>query len=223
MSHEVEHWRQAHERVCALVTDAGEEAMGRRVPATPDWTGRDLLAHVVGLGADVLAGNEPDDHDPRWTQAQVDARSGRSTADLVTEWRDLAPDLCRWMGEHGTRPLNDVVIHEQDLRGGLGVPGGRDSGGLAVVRERMLGRFARSVEGLDPVLLDGGGWRWVSRGVPEDAVTVLRAPAFDLFRALTSRRTAEQLRGWTLRGDVAPYLPAFAGLGDLPLEPLSGE
>lgn len=29
-----------------------------------------------------------------------------------------------------------------------------------------------------------------------------------------------QLRAWTEAGDVTPYLDAFAGLGDLPEEPL---
>ncbi len=50
--------------------------------------------------------------------------------------------------------------------------------------------------------------------------TRLEASGFDLARAVASRRTADQLAAWTVHGDVAPYLPAFAGLGDLPGEPL---
>ena len=45
---------------------------------------------------------------------------------------------------------------------------------------------------------------------------VLRAPTFDLTRALVTRRSAAQLRSWTVRGDVTPYLDAFAMLGPLP-------
>lgn len=45
---------------------------------------------------------------------------------------------------------------------------------------------------------------------------VLEASAYDLFRALVSRRSAAQLRSWVVQGDVEPYLPLFAGLGDLP-------
>ena len=52
-----------------------------------------------------------------------------------------------WMREHGSRPLNDVVIHEQDLRGAVGVVGGRDSDGLRIVRDRMAARFAAAVDG----------------------------------------------------------------------------
>jgi hypothetical protein len=42
------------------------------------------------------------------------------------------------------------------------------------------------------------------------------ASDFDLTRALMTRRSAAQLRAWTRRGDIEPYLPAFATLGDLP-------
>ena len=55
----------------------------------------------------------------------------------------------------------------------------------------------------------------------EDAATVLRAPDFDLARALVTRRSAAQLRAWTVRGDVGPYLDAFAMLGPLPSNDLT--
>jgi hypothetical protein len=50
----------------------------------------------------------------------------------------------------------------------------------------------------------------------DDAAVVLRAPTFDLTRALVTRRSAAQLKSWTVRGDVGPYLDAFAMLGPLP-------
>lgn len=213
-------WRAAFERVCTLVERLDADALAATVPACPDWAVRDLLSHMVGLGADVLAGDEPDDHNSAWTQRQVEARRDRSAADLLAEWRGLADPLMAWMREHGSRPLNDVVIHEQDLRGAVGVVGGRDSDGLRIVRDRMAGRFAAGVGELPPVALVSGEWTWCSQGEVGDAVVVVEADAFDLARALTSRRTADQLRSWTRRGDVAPYLDAFARLGPLPTAPL---
>ena len=213
-------WRAAFERVCTLVERLDADALAATVPACPDWAVRDLLSHMVGLGADVLAGDEPDDHNSAWTQRQVEARRDRSAADLLAEWRGLADPLMAWMREHGSRPLNDVVIHEQDLRGAVGVVGGRDSDGLRIVRDRMAGRFAAGVGDLQPVALVSGEWTWSSQGEVGDAVVVVEADAFDLARALTSRRTADQLRSWTRRGDVAPYLDAFARLGPLPTAPL---
>jgi hypothetical protein len=112
-----------------------------------------------------------------------------------------------------------VIIHEQDLRGALHEPGAQDTAGLRAIRDRFLaGRFAPRLEGLAPIALVGDhGWTWVSDGgSPDTAAVVLRAPEFDLARALMTRRSANQLRGWTERGDIEPYLQAFALLGDLP-------
>ena len=213
-------WREAFERVCTLVERLDADALAATVPACPDWAVRDLLSHMVGLGADVLAGDEPDDHNSAWTQRQVEARRDRPAADLLAEWRGLADQLMAWMQAHGSRPLNDVVIHEQDLRGAVGVVGGRDSDGLRIVRDRMAVRFASALDDQPPIALVSGEWAWCSQGEVGDAVVVVEAAAFDLARALTSRRTADQLRSWTRRGDVAPYLDAFAMLGPLPTAPL---
>ncbi|GAA1900103.1 maleylpyruvate isomerase family mycothiol-dependent enzyme [Lapillicoccus jejuensis] len=229
MSDEVALWQETQARVGGLVRAVEQEdpaALRRPVPACPDWSGRDLLAHMVGLGADVLAGDEPDDHNPSWTQAQVDARAGRDGAALVDEWDDLAPRLADWMRAHGTRPLGDVVIHEQDLRGALGRPGGRDSGGFAAIRDRMTGRLATrwAEHGGGRTLglvADDDGWTWCSADVdPSGADVVLRASGFDLGRAVVARRTATQLRGWVVCGELGDGVQAFAVLGPLPEQPL---
>ena len=213
-------WRDAYDRVCALVERLDVAELEVPVPACPEWTTRDLLAHMVGLGVDVLAGDEPDDHNSAWTQRQVEARRDRSAADLLAEWRGFADDLMAWMREHGSRPLNDVVIHEQDLRGAVGATGGRDSAGMWIVRNRMADRFSARLDALPPIALVSQEWTWCSRGEVSGAAVVLEADAFDLARALTSRRTADQLRAWARRGDVTAYLDAFAALGPLPAVPL---
>lgn len=217
----IEEWSRAQQRVIALVRDLPPERAAVRVPACPDWTVRDLLAHMVGLGVDVVAGDEPDDHNATWTGKHVTERHDSDVAALVAEWQAVAEPLRAWMRENGVRPLGDVIIHEQDLRGALDVPGGQDTPGLHAIRDRFTGRFADAVAGLPPIALVGEQWTWTSRG-PADAHSVdgapvvLRAPDFDLARALVTRRSAAQLRAWTVRGDVGPYLDAFAMLGALP-------
>ena len=212
----VEEWSRAQQRVIDLVADLPPERAELRVPACPDWTVRDLLSHMVGLGVDVVAGDEPDDHNETWTGRQVQTRRGHDVAALVAEWQAVAGPLRDWMRANNVRPLGDVIIHEQDLRGALGVPGGQDSDGVRAIRERFVGRFAPRVADLPPIALVGDTWTWVSRGSVEEAEVVLRASDFDLARALVTRRSANQLRSWTVRGDVTPYLDAFAMLGPLP-------
>jgi uncharacterized protein (TIGR03083 family) len=216
----IEEWSQAQERVIALVTGLSPEAAEVSVPACPDWTVRDLLAHMVGLGADVVAGDEPDDHNAAWTARQVARRRGRGVGELVEEWRSVADPLREWMRGHGIRPLFDVTIHEQDLRGALGVPGAQDTPAMAAVRDRYVARLAGRLAGLPPICLVGDAWRWDSQPGAEAAV-VLRAPDPELTRALLARRSANQLRAWTIRGDVGPYLEAFTALGPLPDRDLS--
>ena len=217
----VEEWGQAQQRVIDLVGDLPPERAATPVPACPDWTVRDLLAHMVGLGVDVVAGDEPDDHNSTWTGKHVTERQDRDVAALVAEWEAVAEPLRAWMRSNNVRPLGDVIIHEQDLRGALAAPGAQDTPGLTAIRERFVGRFAGRVADLPPVALVGDRWTWASRGAADDAAVVLRAPDFDLARALVTRRSAAQLRGWTVRGDVTPYLEAFAMLGPLPAADLT--
>ena len=199
-----------------LVAPLTAEQAAVRVPACPDWTVRDLFSHMVGLGADVVAGDEPDDHNAVWTEKQVATRRDHDIAALVTEWEGLSGPLREWMREHGTRPLSDVIIHEQDLRGALGVPGGKDSGGVRAVRDRFLpaSRPGSPTSRRSRWSATGSGGR--PTGAPDDAAVVVRASEFDLARALVTRRSERQLRSWTTRGDVGPYLDGFALLGALP-------
>lgn len=218
----IEEWARAQERVIDLMSGLSPEQVATHVPACPDWTVRDLFSHMVGLGADVVAGNEPDDHPEDWTARQVDDRREHDVATLVDEWRALNGPLREWMAEHGVRPLGDVIIHEQDLRGAVGVPGARDTPGLAAIRDRFTGRFDAAVADRAPIALLGPGWQWVSRdAAPDDAAVVLRAPDFEFARALMTRRSADQLRSWTVQGDVEPYLDGFALLGPLPSSDLT--
>lgn len=209
-------WRSAQSRVTALLTGVSAEEAERRVPACPDWTVRDLLSHMVGLDADVIAGDEPDDHNSTWTQRQVDERRDRSVTELLQEWQGLVEPLTDWMQRFTTRPLGDVVIHEQDLRGALGASGAHGTDGLRALRDRMVGRLGDNVAHLPPLALEGGTWQWCSSGSGQDAAVVLRASEFALTRAVMSRRSAAQLRSWVVRGDIEPYLSGFENLGPLP-------
>lgn len=214
-------WTAAQDRVCALVEGLGPDQAELPVPACPAWTVRQLLSHMVGLGADVVRDDEPGDHNERWTQRQVDARDAVQVRELVAEWRALTVPLQDWMRANTTRPLGDVVIHEQDLRGALGVPGAKHTDGLRALRDRMADGFAGRVADLPPIALVGEDWAWCSTGDPGEAAVRVEAPDFELTRALMSRRSADQLRGWTTNGDIEPYLEAFCGLGPLPEADLS--
>jgi uncharacterized protein (TIGR03083 family) len=221
-------WTEAQERVIALVEGLEADTAGRHVPATPDWTVHDLLAHMVGLGVDVVRGDEPDDHNSAWTQRQVDERASADVAAIVAEWRGVTEPLRQWMRDNGPRPLGDVIIHEQDLRGALGRPGAQDTAAFAAIRDRMAARVHAGVTqaGLPPLELAGPTWTVVlgggdgtdtgKNGGDAAAAARLETSDFDLARALMSRRSADQVRSWVVRGDVEPYLDLIGALGPLP-------
>ena len=118
-------WTRAQRRVIEVVEGLSAEQAEVRVPACPDWRVRDLFAHMVGLGVDVVDGDEPDDHNAAWTERQVRQRRDHDLAALIAEWESVAEPLREWMRANGIRPLGDVIIHEQDLRGALGRPAAR--------------------------------------------------------------------------------------------------
>ncbi len=217
----IEQWTQAQDRVIDLVADLDAAAADKVVPACPDWTVQQLLSHMIGLDADVLAGDEPDDHNNDWTQGQVDRRAGRSIAELLDEWRSLRTPLVEWMKQNTTRPLGDIIIHEQDLRGALGRSGGQQTPALTAIRDQFVQKFSDAVDALEPIALVGDSWTWTSSGGLDDAEVVVAATDFNLARSLVSRRSEKQLRSWTTRGDIASYLDSFATLGPLPDDDLT--
>jgi len=66
-------YRDTRLRITEVVTAPGVDA-AMRVPATPEWTVKDVVAHLAGVCADILAGNLEGLTTEPWTAAQVEAR-----------------------------------------------------------------------------------------------------------------------------------------------------
>ncbi|WP_139977286.1 maleylpyruvate isomerase N-terminal domain-containing protein [Nocardioides litoris] len=209
----VTEWQAAYDRVRDLAREKGEAGLDVKVPATPDWTARQLLAHMVGVGHDAQAGQMPEQPDDDWTRGHVEQRRDLSVDQVLDAWAEDRISIEATVADD-PGPLADLVIHEQDLRGAVGEPGARDTPGLALVRDVAAGQLAEAVRGRDPLRLESNGWTWQSHD--GDPGLVLRAEEYDLFRAITSRRTEDELRSYVAAGDLDPYLDAFAGMGPLP-------
>ncbi|GAB2471898.1 maleylpyruvate isomerase family mycothiol-dependent enzyme [Jatrophihabitans fulvus] len=208
----IDEWTASQQRVIELVEALSPDDAERIVPSCPDWTVRQLLSHMIGLDADVLAGNEPDDHNETWTAAQVEARAGDDIATLLDEWRAMTEPMQRWMAENNPRPMGDCVIHEQDLRGALDRPGARDTPAQRMLFETVAGIVFDKITAkeLEPPRLQGDTYEFG----PEGADVVVRGSDFDLMRLVISRRSADQLRAMA-EGDIEPYVDCFGGFGPL--------
>lgn len=188
----VEAYQDLRSRMISLwrttVSSSGATAGERPVPHCPAWTVRDVAAHMVGVGEDILAGRMEGVTTEAWTQAQVDRHRDETLAQLAEAWvaSTVAFDAVL---PHIPSPVNsqlvmDAVTHEHDLRHALGVPGARDS--LAV--KVAVGWLLDMAEGRSP----GLGEVLHASGLAE----------FDLLRVLTGRRSAAQMTSLGLDADL---------------------
>jgi uncharacterized protein (TIGR03083 family) len=218
-------------------------ALAAQVPACPAWTVRDVLAHVTGVAADApvgayYSGSADAWTDIRlaaardeWTAGQVQSRRDQPVEALLAEWISSAARLEPMLagtvspppGSPGwllSGPVADLAVHLHDVRGALRRPGDRDAPvtGLGLrIYARWLGRRLDHAD--RPALrLRASGREWVEgSGRPAAA---LAGEAFELFRALSGRRSLDQVRALAWDGDPEPYLDLIAPY-PMPASPLA--
>ena len=192
-------------RISALVADLDEQRANTIVPCCPEWTVKDVVAHVTGICGDMLAGNLDGLATDPWTAAQVAARRHRPVAEIVAEWGELGPQVEAMIPAVPIEParmlVGDLATHEHDVRGALSAPGARDSDAVAIGISFIVPNFlaAGAGQGLPPLRVQADDSEWVTDGSrPETSVS---ADRFELLRAMTGRRSPSQLRQLTWSGD----------------------
>lgn len=213
-------YADARARVIELVQGAPPSVLEERVPATPAWTGRQLLAHMVGIPSDVMAGRLDGVGSDAWGQRQVDEREGRSVDELVAEWQESAAAFDGMVagGPEGMVGAlgADAVQHELDLRAlvGGGIPDGCQSAVEAFLNF-MVGFLDRRVKKaeLGALRLRAGNQDWTV-GSGDVAATVSASPV-ELFRVVAGRRSEAQVRALDWEGDPGPYLGVLSAFGPL--------
>lgn len=205
------------ERISALVADLTDEQTATPVPACPGWTVHDVVAHLSGTVADILAGNMDGIGSPEWTAAQVEARRDTPMGEMLAGWAEGSPQF-----EDGLRAVGGMMAalavadawnHEQDLRGALGAPGGGDPAAEHTAIEGYAAAVGGgwATAGVAPLRVEAGDVT-ITSGDGEPGATVTGAP-YDLARALAGRRTEAQLRALTWEGDAEPYVATLAEMG----------
>lgn len=197
-------------RIVDLTAELDADRAASAVPACPQWTVHDVVAHVTGVVDDALAGRLDGVATDPWTAAQVDARRATPIADIVAEWNAKAPAfeaVLDPIGDAGRQAVADLVTHEHDVRAALGAPGARGSDamhiGLGFVAPLLVGAAAERGLSVRVRASDGAVFG------DADAAVELSGDAFSLLRAMTGRRSLRQLRELDWRGDADPVLPLF--------------
>ena len=199
-------------RVADLVRYADNEQLERHAPAAPEWRVRDIVAHLSGITADINAGNLDGVASDAWTARQVDARRDWSIDRVLEEWDTEAAKVEAVMAtlpEVAVGQMTmDAATHEQDIRGGLERPGARDGDAVTVGFDWGVAILASMADQADTTLLiqTDAATAMVGNGARDVGV---RAPRYELFRAMTGRRSADQIRAFEWDGEPAPELLVF--------------
>jgi uncharacterized protein (TIGR03083 family) len=205
----IDAYQEVVERVVDLASDAD---LTLPLPTCPAWTVHDLVAHLTGLAEDWVAGSLDDYGSDAWTAAQVARGTGASLDELAARWRRSAAALGDvpdhpLLGAPATMAFVDAVTHEADLRCALGCARVPDrAAGLAMKPLVARWRQTLAAAGVPPLLVRVAGDRdWAVGSDPAGTVDVDR---YDLFRALTGRRSRRQVADWAWSSDPTPYLDA---------------
>ncbi len=203
-------YRGARERLSDLVR-AHPEADDRPMPATPGWSVHDVIAHLVGAGEDLIGGWRPTGGiTEEWTAGHVARGRGIPTAELLTSWEKLGPELGLLMDSANIWPLAfDVGSHEQDVRAALGAPGARDSDVVVIGAKVLLG----SLQVPQPLAVETENGEVRVGPAGDGPATLLRTTAFEAFRWRMGRRSREQLAAMDWTGDPAPFLEHLCVFG----------
>ena len=180
-------------------------------PATPEWRVRDIAAHLAGVCDDITQGNMAGVASDEWTAAHVAKRADWTMDQLIADWDEHAIEVEGQMNAWGPgmgQMVFDAFTHEQDIRGALGEPGGRESQAAAIAFDWITTNLRAPADAApdDPrlrppihIITDAGDVDILGRtGAP----TTLRLSRFEFLRAITGRRSRQQIE--TLDWDGAP-------------------
>jgi uncharacterized protein (TIGR03083 family) len=185
----------------------------------------DVLAHLAGLTTDALTGRLTGMPSDEFTAGQVQERRDRTVEELLDEWSANVPAMCDG-ARAGLVPPNlavDAVTHEQDIRGAVGAERVRDADAVRF----SLDLYAKGVRwkvkssGGPPVRLVATDSDFDVVAGEGDPVAAVRAPQFELFRALAGRRGRAAILAMDWSGDCAAVIGSLNVFGEPPDYPVA--
>lgn len=179
------------------------------VPSCPGWSAKDVVAHVAGLVADLLAGVQPPLGTDEMTARQVSERAGKTHIEICDEWQQNGPDIAAFMAERELYALGltaDLAVHVHDLAevlDGVSEPPGEATSTacqryVPLLQERVAERLDIALT----VTLDGQA----SAASGGSTRLTLEATPTDFLRTVTGRRTRAQAEALGWGGDATAVL-----------------
>jgi len=207
-------YRDTRERLSALVLGLNDDELAAPVPACPGWSVSDVMYHLLAGAEDVMAGRLTGPPTDAETAGQVARHRGTPVRSVVKSWGELAPPFEELIGRAVVWPaVLDLASHEQDIRGALGRPGGRDGDAVRLGAERLVVLMQPSV----PVRVVCEDFQErVGPADSEHQELRLRTTRFETFRWRLGRRSRSQVLGFDWSADPAAVIDQLFIFGPSP-------
>jgi uncharacterized protein (TIGR03083 family) len=188
---------QAEREALTAYLESLPEAAWDKQSLCEGWTVKDLMAHTVGIAADVANRRLDGVGSPEANQRQVDERKDRTPRELLDEWADqgkLLEDGVRvleddfWnapytdnfnVGQALQRMVEDIWVHGQDIRIPLGDPTTTSPAlvsTLEVASRDLANRLPRLAPDVGAVTIDAGDFSSAVEGPGSVDVTIKGDP-----------------------------------------------
>lgn len=180
------------------------------VPACPAWTVKDVVAHLSGLNAELLADVDGWLGSDEATTRQVGDRASLSLDQVIDEWQSMSAEITERFNinnERATALVADLVVHVYDLAEVLDQPTTAAAEAtpeaahryIALLQERAAAELgvALTVE-----LSDGTAWPPSGAGL---AMTVRTSP-YSFLRGLTGRSSRADVEAFDWSSDPTELL-----------------
>jgi uncharacterized protein (TIGR03083 family) len=219
-----------------LVSGLSEDELDRAVPATPGWTIRNIVAHLAGDASCAIVGDFPSVFfeafgEPEavalvneWTAGQLAKRESKPLPEVLAEWDVSAEKVSSMMRDETPWPdgvpwfvdrvlVTDLAVHQQDIYGAFGTERDREAPQVKIGLAGYIGTmdFRLRSSGGPALRFVSGDKTWLAGG--DEADTSVKASRFELFRAMSGRRSPDQIRDLEWDGDPAPFIPYFYPYG----------
>jgi uncharacterized protein (TIGR03083 family) len=202
-------YQDTHARLAALVSGLDEAELAAQVPACPRWSVQDVVAHLLAITEDALAGHLTGPPSQTQTAAQVARFGGHDIRDMLASWTVTAPQFGQLIAAFDVWPaVIDIASHEQDIRGAVGRPGARDTEAVRQCAGAVIEYLAPPVP--LRVMVEDAQFRVGPEDGPELRLTTCR---FEALRWRMGRRSRAQMAALDWSGDPAPVLDHLAIFG----------
>ena len=191
--------------VTELLRSQSETQLDTIAPATPEWRVRDIAAHLAGVCDDITQGNMTGVASDEWTAAHVAKRADWTIEHLLDDWHEhatIVEDQMNAWGPGMGQMVFDAFTHEQDIRGALDTPGGRESAAAAIAFDWITANLRAPADASsdDPrrrppirVITEAGEADILGPSAATTTATTLRVSRFEFLRTITGRRSRHQI------------------------------